>query len=141
MIIFGLPEPAAHDAAKAAECIVRLFERTKAWRATLPSDVSSRLGYKIGGHYGTVVASRLGGESHQQIAATGDTVNVANRLMEVAAEHHATVAVSDDLLRTAGNDSRLHQTGALVGPIEAAIRGRSGSVSVWLWNNGAELAG
>jgi len=47
--------------------------------------VRSRLGFKVGAHFGTIVASRLGGGSYHHITATGDTVNVASRLMEVAA--------------------------------------------------------
>jgi adenylate cyclase len=135
MILFGLPEPAADDASNAASCSVRLSHRTKDWLASLPESTSSRLGYKIGAHFGTVIASRLGGESHQHIAATGDTVNVASRLMEVAASHRTELAVSDELLHVAGEDCELYRSGALHGPIETNIRGRSGSLPVWLWSD------
>jgi adenylate cyclase len=135
MILFGLPKPAADDASKAANCSVRLSHRTKAWLASQPASISSRLGYKIGAHFGTVIASRLGGESHQHIAATGDTVNVASRLMEVAASHRTELAVSDELLRMAGRDCELHKSGALHGPIDTGIRGRAGSLAIWLWKD------
>jgi adenylate cyclase len=135
MILFGLPEPAADDASKAASCSVRLSHRTKDWLASQPASTSSRLGYKIGAHFGTVIASRLGGESHQHIAATGDTVNVASRLMEVAASHRTELAVSDELLRMAGRDCELHKSGTLHGPIETGIRGRAGSLAIWLWKD------
>ena len=47
--------------------------------------MSSRVrGIRLGAHLGPVVVSRLGPETHQHITATGDTVNVASRLMEVA---------------------------------------------------------
>jgi adenylate cyclase len=135
MILFGLPEPAPDDASNAASCSVKLSHRTKAWLASLPASTSSRLGYKIGAHFGTVVASRMGGESHQHIAATGDTVNVASRLMEVAASHLTELAVSDELLRVAGRDCALYKSGALQGPIETSIRGRAGSLAIWLWKD------
>jgi adenylate cyclase len=135
MILFGLPEPTADDASRAASCSVRLSNRTKAWLASLPASTSSRLGYKIGAHFGTVIASRLGGESHQHIAATGDTVNIASRLMEVAASHRTELAVSNELLHVAGEDCELYKSGALHGPVETNIRGRSGSLPVWLWND------
>ena len=135
MILFGLPEPAADDASKAASCSVRLSNHTKDWIASLPGSASSRLGYKIGAHFGTVVASRLGGERHQHIAATGDTVNIASRLMEVAASHGTELAVSDELLQVAGEDCELFKSGAIQGPIETNIRGRSGSLAVWLWKD------
>lgn len=134
MILFGLPAPAIDDASKAAKCCVKLSNRIEHWLASLPESVSTYLGYKIGAHFGTVVASRLGGASHQHIAATGDTVNIASRLMEVAAANRAEIAVSDELLQMAGRDCDLHKQGALHGPIETNIRGRSGSIAVWLWN-------
>ena len=71
---------------------------------SLPPSIASRTGFKIGAHFGPIVASRLGGGSHQHITATGDSVNVASRLMEVAAKQGAVLAVSDDLLRQAGRE-------------------------------------
>jgi adenylate cyclase len=56
--------------------------------------------------FGTIVASRLGGGSHHHITATGDAVNVANRLMEVAADDGVQLAVSNELLCAAGRESR-----------------------------------
>jgi adenylate cyclase len=132
MILFGLPEPAREDAANAARCSVGLCRRTRAWLDGLPAPTSKRLGFKVGAHYGTIVASRLGGESHQHIAATGDTVNVASRLMEIAAAHGAELALSDELLRVTGK-ADLFESGMLTGPVEAGVRGRAGSLAVWLW--------
>lgn len=132
MILFGLPEPDADDALNAASCSVRLCHGTRTWLASLPTSVSSLIGFKIGAHFGTVIASRLGG-SRQQITVTGDTVNVASRLMEVAARHGAELALSTEILHIAGEHSAPHQSGKLSGPLETQIRGRSGSVAVWLW--------
>ena len=133
MILFGLPQPTRDDPINAARCAVRLADRMRAWLATLPETTASRIGFKIGAHFGTVVASRLGGGNRQQITATGDTVNVASRLMEVAARNGAEVAISNDLLRSAGRDSEPYATGRLEGPTEAMLRGRSGAIAVWLW--------
>ena len=132
MVLFGLPKSAASDAFSAAACCVGLSRRTTAWLGTLPASVNSGIGFKIGAHFGAVVASRLGGKN-QQITTTGDTVNVASRLMEVAANHGAELAVSDDLLAMAGPECALHKEGVLTGRIEAQIRGRSGSLPIWLW--------
>ncbi|TKW80281.1 MAG: adenylate/guanylate cyclase domain-containing protein, partial [Bradyrhizobium icense] len=71
----------------------------------------------------------------QHITATGDIVNVASRLMEVAAKQGAALAVSDDLLRQAGAESALRGSGILSGPKETRIRGRSGALSVWFWRS------
>jgi len=135
MILFGLLEGSANDARNAALCCVNLCNQAERWIETLPQSIASRTGFKIGAHYGPIVASRLGGESYQHITATGDSVNVASRLMEVAAKQSALLAVSDDLLGQAGPESALFTSGTLTGPRETRIRGRSQALSVWLWRN------
>jgi adenylate cyclase len=136
MIVFGLPAPTSSDAAQAAQCCAALAARMRHWLAAQPAEIGSRIDFKMGAHMGEVVASRLGGKSHQQIAATGDTVNLANRLMGIAAVHGAALAVSAALLKAAGRDGALHASGVLEGPIDTDIRGRSGSLSIWLWRDG-----
>jgi adenylate cyclase len=131
MILFGLPQPVPEDAANAARCCVSLSRRVARWIATLPGPVATRLGFKIGAHFGVVVASRLGRGDNQQIATTGDTVNVANRLMEVAAERGTPVAVSDALLKASGRAP--FAGGMLAGPTRTALRGRAGTLAVWVW--------
>ena len=73
--------------------------------------------FKVGAHFGTIVASRLGGGSYHHVTATGDTVNVASRLMEVAANHGAQLAVSNELLRAAGRDGSVFNSGVLRGQV------------------------
>jgi adenylate cyclase len=135
MILFGLPERSPEDAFNAACCCVGLADRTAAWLASLPAQTVPRIGFKIGAHFGTIVASRLGGGEHQHIAATGDTVNVANRLMEVATDRGVEVALSESMLQAAGRGCEFFKTGSLTGPVQARIRGRSGSFTVWLWRS------
>ena len=135
MILFGLPEPAADDAARAAECAISLSVKTERWIKAQPALVTAGTGFKIGTHFGPIVASRLGGRSHQHVTATGDTVNVSSRLMEVAALRGFRVALSDTLRTEAELSGARLKIGSLTGPVEARIRGRSGSLSVWLWRN------
>jgi len=135
MILFGLPQATPEDARRAAQCATGLCASAERWLASLPESIRSRLGFKVGAHFGAIVASRLGGGSYQHITATGDTVNVANRLMEVAAGRGVELAVSDELLRAAGRNSALFDVGALTGPIETRVRGRTGSLDVWLWRS------
>ena len=135
MILFGLPESTVDDARNAALCCVDLCNRIGQWIETLPPSIASQTGFKVGAHFGPIVASRLGGGSYQHITATGDSVNVASRLMEVAAKHGAALALSDDLLRHAGPQCALFEFGVLTGPGETQIRGRSRTLSVWLWRN------
>ena len=135
MIVFGLPEPSTDDASNAAQCCVHLSNCTRGWLVSLPVSTAPRIGFKIGAHFGVVVASRLGGGSHEEITTTGDTVNLANRLMEVAAKHGAEVALSDELVQIISRDCELFKSGILRGPMETQIRGRSGSLAIWLWHN------
>jgi adenylate cyclase len=133
MVVFGLPEPTPEDPCQAVEACVALCSRTQTWLGSLPKPISSRLGFKIGAHHGVIVASRLGGASHQHITAIGDTVNIASRLMEVAASHHADLALSENLLRAAGDSCSVFNTGFLGETIQTSIRGRVGSLEVRLW--------
>jgi adenylate cyclase len=135
MILFGLPEATAQDASRAVDCAGRLCRSVGRWLSSLGAPIASSLGFKVGAHFGVIVASRLGGGSYQHITATGDTVNVASRLMEVAASHRAELALSDELLKAAGRDCALFRSGVLSGPEETHIRGRSGSLLIWLWRN------
>jgi adenylate cyclase len=135
MILFGLPESTADDASNAALCCVDLCNRAEQWIESLPPSIASRTGFKVGAHFGPIIASRLGGGSYQHITATGDSVNVASRLMEVAAKEGVALALSDDLLRQAGPECALLEFGVLTGPRETRIRGRSRAISVWLWRN------
>jgi adenylate cyclase len=135
MILFGLPTATTDDAARAAECALRLCSSVGRWLALLQLMGPSKLGFKVGAHFGVIVASRLGGGSYHHITATGDVVNVASRLMEVAASQGAELAVGDELLQAAGRDCALFKSGCLAGPEEARIRGRSGSQMIWLWRS------
>lgn len=135
MILFGLPQSNPNDARDAALCCVDLCGHTEQWIRSLPPSTALHTGFKVGAHFGPIVASRLGGGSHRHITATGDTVNVASRLMEVAAKQGAALAVSDDLLRQNGAGPALREFGILSGPQETRIRGRSRALSVWLWRN------
>jgi adenylate cyclase len=135
MILFGLPEPMADDAFRAAECSVGLCLSAEQWLASLPPSIAARLGFKVGAHSGEIVASRLGGGSYHHITATGDTVNVASRLMEVAANHGVELAAGNELLRAAGRDCALYKSGVLTGPRQTRIRGRSAALAVWLWRS------
>jgi adenylate cyclase len=139
MILFGLPQAASDDASRAAECATGLCAKTERWIKDMPSPIAARIGFKIGAHFGPIVASRLGGSSHQHITATGDTVNIASRLMEVAAQHYARLALSDSFRVEAERGGGRLRTGGLTGPFETQIRGRSGSLSVWLWRGEPEL--
>ncbi|MDM9628084.1 adenylate/guanylate cyclase domain-containing protein [Rhizobium sp. S152] len=134
MILFGLPHPGVGDAANAVACAVGLCDRMRKWVPEQPRLAERKVGFKVGAHCGPVVASRLGTGSRQQITATGDTVNVASRLMEVAAAHGAELALSSALLQASGEaGAGVLARGVLEGPETAKIRGRAESIEVRFW--------
>src|SRR5262249_8937971 len=100
MILFGLPQPRPDDGARAFRTVVQLDRSLAPSRAELPTTM--RIAPRIGGHVGPAIVSRLGPVHHQHVTATGDTVNVASRLLEVAKQQGAAVVVSEALWGAAG---------------------------------------
>jgi adenylate cyclase len=85
---------------------------------------------RIGVHYGTVVLSRLGADTHQHITATGDIVNVASRLLEVGKQSGAPLVFSADAVAAAGSSADMMRS--LRGPQEVQMRGRTQPLAIWL---------
>jgi adenylate cyclase len=137
MILFGLPAWRSGDAERALRAVGRLYESLSHWIATLPPVARERLAPRVGGHFGPVVLSRLGTPDHQHITATGDTVNVASRLLEVAKDRHAATAVSDDLCRAARDEGDAAAGDAGDAALDVAIRGRARPLLVRLRIGGA----
>jgi adenylate cyclase len=135
MMVFGLPSPKPNDASRALRAVTRLHDSLSAWLASLPPVAQEGLRSRIGAHFGPVILSRLGAAVHQHITATGDTVNVASRLMEVAKDRKSPIVVSEDLCRAA-----LREPGAAAGDripigtvVEVSIRGRTRPILVRAW--------
>ena len=85
---------------------------------------------RIGLHQGPATLSRLGAESYQQVTASGDPVNLASRLMEVAKAEDAAIVASAEFCKGLQQDARIVQATALHVP----IRGRAGDVDVRCWS-------
>ncbi len=130
MIIFGLPSAKSDDASRALQAVARLRESVTQWIAALPRTARERLGVRIGGHFGPAVLSRLGGAQHQHVTATGDTVNVTSRLLEVAKNHGSGFVVSEKLWGAAAASTRGSMSAGL--PLDVEIRGRAKPLRVRL---------
>jgi adenylate cyclase len=138
MIIFGLPAAKPDDASRALRTIIIVHQSIKAWLATLPPAAKDRLSVRIGGHFGPVILSRLGALAHQHITATGDTVNVANRLLEITRQHTASVIVTEDLWNAASAADRAPI--AAGEPVDVDVRGRAHGLRIRvLGEQGANL--
>jgi adenylate cyclase len=134
MIIFGLPQPKPDDASHALRAIAQLEKSIAAWLRRLPPVARDRLSVRIGGHVGPVVVSRLGPAHHQHVTATGDTVNVASRLLEVAKQQGSSIVVSEDLYRAAKSPGSVGDTPMTASAIEVGIRGRTEPLRIRAWH-------
>ena len=128
MTLFGLPEPSPTDATHALRAAMHLHDALTSWAKGLPP-VARRLSARVSGHYGPAVVSRLGPAHHQHITATGDTVNLASRLLEVAKQERASLVISEDLYAAAGAPDA---PGA-DGPHDVPIRGHREPLRVRTW--------
>jgi adenylate cyclase len=131
MAVFGLPMPRSDDAARALAAVEALRESMTAWLAQLPLAAQHRLDFRIGLHFGPAILSRLGSPTQQQITATGDTVNVTSRLLEVAKQQHCRIVVTEDLFQAANAPtSPASIDAALYAPLTVSIRGRGSDLPV-----------
>ena len=123
MIVFGLPEARPADADATLSCIAAPFAETAADGPPIP--------IRVGAHVGRARASILGGARQRHVTITGDVVNAASRLQEVAKAAGMRVAVSDALLQATeaprGWVARLHLDEIGL----QALRGRSARLHVW----------
>jgi adenylate cyclase len=129
MAVFGLPIPRSDDAARALTAVEALRESMTCWLAELPPAAQHRLDFRIGLHFGPAILSRLGSPTQQQITATGDTVNVASRLLEVAKQQHCRVVVTEDLFQAA-NAPQPAGDAASYAPLTVSIRGRASPLQI-----------
>jgi adenylate cyclase len=130
LAVFGLDGTSAAVADKALDAAVTLV-RTLASRRLDHPDIHLRC--RIGLHKGPATLSRLGTDSHKQLTVSGDTVNLASRLMEVAKDQSAVIVASADFTKALSDSKHLQGAEAL----EVPIRGRDGRVGVFFWTRAA----
>ena len=130
LAVFGLPKPRSDDAARALATVEALRGSMTAWLSELPPAARERLDFRIGLHFGPAILSRLGSPTQQQITATGDTVNVASRLLEVAKQQHCRVVVTEDLFQAANAPTSSPSIDKGYATLTVSIRGRGGDLAV-----------
>jgi adenylate cyclase len=100
LVVFGVPEPAPDDAARAlafAADPLRLVER---WNRKRGFDPPVRVG--IGLHTGEVYCGLVGDDDRIEFTVLGDAVNVAARLEEATKRYAVPVLASEATLAAAG---------------------------------------
>jgi adenylate cyclase len=128
MVIFGLPEPGPGDAAAGLACGSMLLEEAGRFTSAVFPDLGLRL--RVSMHFGPVTAAVVGGDRQAQVTVTGDIVNVASRLQEIAKEHGTAFVTSRaglDAARLAGSTI----VASFAPLVNQPVRGRSGHIEVW----------
>jgi adenylate cyclase len=127
LLIFGVLSEADQIADSALQAAIEMIGQTR--RLGQDERLSEPLSARIGLHYGPVILSRMGGNQHQQLTVTGDSVNLCSRLLEITKEQRATMAATDEFM------VEIHRTPDMSVDEVATltVRGRSGSVVVSLW--------
>jgi len=135
---FGLQGPAPSDAAEAIACGTLLLDQAA---PGYPVQGDGRpLQLRVSIHHGPIGIAVVGGHAHGHLTITGDTVNVASRLQEVAKEHECDFVATREAIEAA----RAH---GLAKPIPFApltritMRGRQQPTEVWASRPAADRTG
>lgn len=120
LLVFGVPEPGADDAARALACAEALLARVAAWSAELEDAGEPPVRLTIGVHYGEVFAGVVGDERRLEYTILGDVVNSAQRLQELARDTGFALIASAALVQAA--DANAHPSWRPLPP--QPLRGR-----------------
>jgi class 3 adenylate cyclase len=92
MAVFGAPDPKPDHAASAVRAAVAMHERQRVLDAEWQESGLSPFGLGIGLSTGDVAAALLGSAERLEYTVVGDTVNLAQRLQDLARPAGSTVA-------------------------------------------------
>jgi adenylate cyclase len=104
MVVFGVPQPAGHDARRALDGARDVLAGIAQWNAARAKEGHPAVAIGIGAHWGDLFVGGVGDDQRLEVTVLGDTVNVAARLQEQAKHSHCALVVSQDLLDAAGED-------------------------------------
>ncbi|MEI4231588.1 CHASE2 domain-containing protein [Roseovarius sp. D22-M7] len=126
LVVFGVPDPGPDDTEHALRFIDTLYAAMHGcpdWPG---------LGLRVGGHLGAVQVGVMGGLRHRHLSVSGDVVNTASRLLDVARASHASLALSDTLIASGPAASDWAARAGLRMAARQALRGRAGVKDVWI---------
>lgn len=127
MAVFGVPSAHEDDPVRAVRAARRMLDRLAAWNAARGDD---SLEIRIGVETGDVVAS---GDAAGQLLVTGDSVNVAARLQQVA--EPGTIVVGERAARAVRSHFVLREVDQAL-----ELKGKSAPVDAWLVEGERESA-
>ncbi|MGM0584025.1 MAG: CHASE2 domain-containing protein [Pseudomonadota bacterium] len=129
MIVFGLPDPAPDDAARALDCAAALVQGAAALPPLVTCAGPPRLRASV--HHGPVAAAALGGRRQSVVTVAGDTVNLAARLQESAKSLGVDLVTTRGTLDAAGLTGEAAAAAGYAFLDHAPIRGRREPAEVW----------
>jgi len=104
LIVFGVPDPAPDDAARAFACADMLVDLIARWNDK--HDVRPPVAVGIGVHVGEVFCGLVGDLERLEFTVLGDPVNVAARLEKATKEHGTPILATAEAVAAAGVDWR-----------------------------------
>ncbi len=133
MATFGTPDAGDQDATNALRCAFAMQRAMAEENRRLVGDIGEHLRLAVGVHYGPVLLGNIGEERRLEFAVIGDTVNVANRLEEMARPLDAAIVVSGALVEAikTENPGGLPEIDLLINRDKMKLRGRDGELVVW----------
>jgi adenylate cyclase len=126
LVAFGMPDAAPDDPARALLFIETLYA------AVARSPDWPGLGLRVGGHFGPVQVGVMGGLRHRHLSVSGDAVNAASRLLDVARGSGTALALSDALVSGTAAGTAWAARAGLLRVDGQALRGRAGTETVWI---------
>ncbi len=126
LVVFGIPEPRAGDAAAAVATGRAILAALERWSAERAADGLPPVTAGIGIHMGEAFVGAVGGEARLEFTVVGDTVNVAARVEEATKTLGAPLIVTEPVFTAA----RLAAAGWRALPA-TAIRGHRSPVALY----------
>jgi adenylate cyclase len=137
MATFGTLTTGPRDATHALRCARAIVSSIEEWNLQRQRRKEILLRVRVGVHYGSVVLGNVGDEQ-LKFAVVGDTVNVASRLQELTRKLDAEVAISQELVDAVRSETpTTDELDSLEERGQHEIRGRGGSVRVWILRSGS----
>jgi len=126
LLVFGVPETADGDAARALACGKDILARIDDWNVERARHGLDPIHVGIGIHSGDAFVGAIGNDMRLDFTVLGDAVNVACRLEQATKLHRVPMLVSGDTLDAAGADRAQWR------PIGVqALRGRAGAIELF----------
>jgi class 3 adenylate cyclase len=119
MAVFGAPTAHDDDPLRAVHAALEIHDRM----AALTNEPGRPLAAHVGIASGQVVASGTGSDAHREYTVTGDSVNLASRLQDMAAP--CETLISDTLHRAVSDQVECQSLG------EIDIKGIAAPIRVW----------